>query len=81
MKVKAISLEHCGKCEQAKIKLKDYPIEWFVVEYSHEAGVLAEKYDVTKVPAFLIFENDKFVRKTTNVLEIKDMFKNAEKEN
>jgi len=81
MKVKAVSSIHCTKCQQAKFKLKDYPIEWYDVDNSSISRNLGERFDVDVIPCFLVFDDSgTFIRKTNNVLEIRDMFRDAEKD-
>jgi len=68
------------KCQQAKLKLEGLPIEWYEMEL-RDPKLLEwiQLYDIEKTPTFLIFDDDeKYVRLTTNVLEVRDLMKSAE---
>lgn len=79
MKVKALSSVHCMKCQQAKLKLEGLPIEWHDLEFRDpEVLEWIQLYDLDKTPTFLIFDDDeKYIRLTTNVLEVRDLLRNA----
>lgn len=71
MKVKAIAKIHCFKCEWAREKLKDYPIEWLDFDGDEEARELSRKYNLNTVPVFLIFQDGESVVTTRSVLAVR----------
>jgi len=74
MKVKAITKTHCPKCEWAKEKLKDYPIQWLNFDRDEEARDLSRKYYLNVVPVFLMFQDGKNVVIMRSVLSVRKSF-------
>lgn len=72
MKIKAITKTRCFKCDWAKEKLKDCPIQWLDFDRDEEARDLSEEYDLDMVPVFLIFQDGGNVITTRSVLSVRN---------
>lgn len=53
MKVVGLTAMWCGKCDQAKERLKDYPIEWIDIETAMGQEIV-ELYNTEEVPIFIV---------------------------
>ena len=72
MKVKGITADWCGKCDVAKVKLADYPIEWVDVDDVPEY----EGFKINELPTFIIINENDVLESivTKSVLFVKRMF-------
>ncbi len=71
MKVKAITKTNCFKCEWAKEKLKDFPVEWLDFDKDEDAIELTRKHNLNIVPSFLIFQDGEDTIVTQSALYVK----------
>ena len=74
MRVRGLSASWCGKCDQAKMKLVGYNIEWLDVDKDSDAKRLVELFKVEHLPFFIIGnENDLTFSTANSALQVKRM--------
>lgn len=73
IRVLAISMQNCGKCEQAKKMLSKYSnVKW--KDYTDCGKDFIAEWNVDKTPFFIIMDKDGIYTNSTNsVIEVRKM--------
>ena len=72
MRIEVITADWCGKCHQAKNKLRGYDIRWIDID-SEEGQEIIGDFGIEHVPTLILYHDDGTLEITRCVMCVKDV--------